>query len=212
MDLEDERKAEAEMLQDAKDRLAQLEVANRAEANVSAPPAPPTTWEEMEVLKARLSSVEEERDAAVWATSCKRQATMRSTSFDANPCAEGSRRLDARLEHGSPGGPLCWQWPACFNVDCEAVRRYCTHVDVDREWSRRHAIDMILATTIGRFLCMGCVEFVWVRLSTRGLPSRCFGGIFWTTLPGMWLHASVCHRVWVPRCSMWTFRQMSHRQ
>ena len=34
----------------------------------------------MEVLKARLSSVEEERDAAVRAAACKRQATMRSTS------------------------------------------------------------------------------------------------------------------------------------
>ena len=44
MDLEEERKAEAELLQDAKERLAQLEVANRAEATVSAPPAPPPTW------------------------------------------------------------------------------------------------------------------------------------------------------------------------
>ena len=77
MDLEEERKAEAELLQDAKDILAQLEVANRAEAIVSAPPTPPPTWAQgMEVLKA----VEEERDAAVRAIACKRQATMRSTS------------------------------------------------------------------------------------------------------------------------------------
>ena len=59
MDLEEERKAEAELLQDAKERLAQLEVANQAEAIVSAPPAPPPTRaQEMEFLKARLSSVD----------------------------------------------------------------------------------------------------------------------------------------------------------
>ena len=70
MDLEDERKAEAALLQDAKERLAQMEVANREPeaATASAPSVPPPTWaQEMEALEARLSSVEE-RDAAVRAT------------------------------------------------------------------------------------------------------------------------------------------------
>ena len=43
MDLEEERKAEAELLQDVKERLAQMEVTS-AEATVSAPPVPPPTW------------------------------------------------------------------------------------------------------------------------------------------------------------------------
>ena len=61
MDLEDERKAEAALLQDAKERLAQMEVANREpEAAASAPSVPPLTWaQEMEALKTRLSSIEE---------------------------------------------------------------------------------------------------------------------------------------------------------
>ena len=61
--------------EDAKERLAQMEVANRESeaATASAPSVPPPTWaKEMEALKARLSSIEEERDAAVRATACKR--------------------------------------------------------------------------------------------------------------------------------------------
>ena len=43
IDLEDERKAEAALLQDAKERLAQMEVANRESeaAAASAPSVPP---------------------------------------------------------------------------------------------------------------------------------------------------------------------------
>ena len=83
LDLEQEWKAEVALLEDAKERLTQMEVANQepeAAVSASAPSVPPPTWaREMEALKARLSSVEEERDAAVRATACKRQATIRST-------------------------------------------------------------------------------------------------------------------------------------
>ena len=54
MDLEEERKAEAALLEDAKERLAQLEVANRESeaAAASTPSVPPLTWaKEMEALK-----------------------------------------------------------------------------------------------------------------------------------------------------------------
>ena len=76
LDLEQEWKAE----EDAKERLAHMEVANQEPEAAASATVPPPTWaREMEAMKARLSSVEEERDAAVRATACKRQATIRST-------------------------------------------------------------------------------------------------------------------------------------
>ena len=146
MDLEEERKAEAELLQDAKERLAQLEVANRAEANVSAPPAPPPTWaQEMEVLKARLSSVEEERDAAVRATACKRRAPVRSTSSTDIPLmpvhvpkdlddwmCDRNMDLQEALSVGSG--------PRVSMLIAKQSEGAAPHI-------RSHAIDMILVTT-----------------------------------------------------------------
>ena len=69
MELEEERTAEATLLQDAKVRLVQLEVAHRAKKKASVRssadpvviPPPPTWVTEMDALKARFTSVEEER-------------------------------------------------------------------------------------------------------------------------------------------------------
>ena len=144
MDLEEERKAEAELLQDAKERLAQLEVAS-AEATCQCPSSASTHMGsrdgglEGSFVFCRRRAGCGSPGHRVQAASHHAQQIVDRHPFDANPCAEGSRRLDARSEHGSPGGPLCWQRFACFDVDCEAIRRCSTHVDVDWEWSRSHS-------------------------------------------------------------------------
>ena len=63
----------------AKPKAQEVAIRETEVAAACAPPVPPPSWaQEMEA--SRLSSVEEERDAAVRATACKRQATMRSTT------------------------------------------------------------------------------------------------------------------------------------
>ena len=127
------------MLEDAKERLAQLEVANRESeaAATSAPSVPPPIWaKEMEALKARLSSVEEERDAAVRATACKRQATMRSKTSAEIPLMPvhvpkdlddwmRDRNLDLQEALSLGDGP------ASVKIDLEVVRGGCTNVHFD---------------------------------------------------------------------------------
>ena len=83
MDLEDERIAEAALLQDAKERLAQMEVANREPAAASRPFVLPPT------------SVRANR---MQAASHHAQRNVRRHSFDASARAEG------RSQFGSSGG------------------------------------------------------------------------------------------------------------
>ena len=108
LDLEQERKAEVALLEDAKERLAQMEFARSASApSVSANVGP------------RDGSFESSKRS--WAT------------VDASERAEGSRRLDAGSQFGSPGA-FCRQWCPCVSVDFDVVSRGYSNVDVDRDW------------------------------------------------------------------------------
>ena len=152
-----------------------LKVANQAEAR------PPTWAQEMEVLKARLSSVEEERDAAVPATECKRQATMRSTLS-----------TDILLMPVHVPKDLD-DWMHGWNIDLQEALSAGSGPRVSVLIAKLSEGAHMLTLTGSRAGAMQLTKS-WSPPQGRFRCSRCFGASFWTTLPGMWLHASVCHR------------------
>ena len=107
-DLDEERTQEMVSLTQGRARLHRLE-AEQVSDSVAPPPQtiPPSDWQtEMDVLKAKLAAMEEERDEAVRDTARKRQAVGprgRSIPAMAHFGPSGTRRLDAGPSFRSAG-------------------------------------------------------------------------------------------------------------